>query len=91
VQGFEWDTQKAAENVFKHGVSFEEAAAAFDDPAALVRDDEDHSWYENRLLLIGRSGRSVAGRLLFVVYTMRDANTRLISARPATPSEARQY
>lgn len=88
MQGFEWDTSKSAANDAKHGVTFDEAASCFDDPGALVRPDDAHSDTEDRLLLVGLSRMS---RLLSVVYTMRGESIRLISARRATPREARHY
>jgi uncharacterized DUF497 family protein len=55
VEGFEWDDVKAAENLDKHGVSFEEAATVWDDPLARELPDEAHSWDEDRWHLIGWS------------------------------------
>jgi uncharacterized protein len=86
--GYEWDPPKAEQNRRKHGVSFHEAATAFHDLGAIVDDDEEHSWGEGRLRLIGRSDQ---GRLLTVFYTMRSNETRIISARPAAPKHARLY
>jgi uncharacterized protein len=85
---FEWDPRKAAHNVSKHGVSFEEARTVFDDDRFLVYSDPDHSLEEERLLIIGRSN---GGRLLFVAYTDRAESVRLISAREATRRERRDY
>jgi uncharacterized DUF497 family protein len=86
--GFEWDTNKAASNFDKHGVTFNEASTVFDDALAGLRYDPDHSQEEERYLLIGRSAR---GRLLIVSHTDRDEGTRIISAREATPRERRSY
>lgn len=85
---FEWDPRKAAHNLNKHGVPFEEARTVFDDDRFLVYSDPDHSLEEDRLLIIGRSSR---GRLLFVAYTERAESVRLISAREATRRERRDY
>ena len=83
---FEWDPGKAAANVRKHAVSFEEAAECFSDPLALVVDEPRHP---ERLILIGISKRR---RLIFTVYAERDAATiRIISARRATRLERRHY
>lgn len=83
---FEWDPGKAAANVRKHGVSFEEAAECFVDPLALVVDESRHP---ERLILIGVSKRR---RLIFTVYAEREAATiRIISARRATRLERRHY
>jgi uncharacterized DUF497 family protein len=85
---YEWDTAKAAANVRKHGVSFEEAASVFLDPAAITFLDPDHSQEEDRGITIGRSGR---GRILFVAHTEREDRLRIISARRATRQEQEQY
>ena len=84
----EWDAAKAAANLKKHGVSFEEAATALLDPKALAEED-DSSTGEPRWLLLGMSARA---RLLTVVYTLRaEERIRLISARKATRKEASSY
>lgn len=88
VPGFAWDARKAQGNLAKHGVSFEEAATAFADPLSLTILDQDHSLEEARLLLLGRSARD---RLLVVSHTDDGTTIRIISARPATPLERRQY
>lgn len=85
---FEWDRQKAEENVRKHGISFEEASAVFGDPLSKVFEDPDHSGYEIRLLLFGRSD---AGRLLAVCFTETDEAMQIITARKLTRREAREY
>jgi uncharacterized DUF497 family protein len=86
---FEWDSHKAAANLHKHHVSFDEASTAFDDPLARIFDDEDHSEVERREILIGRS---ILQRLLVVCYTERDAEIiRVISARLATKREQSDY
>ena len=63
---FDWDPKKAAGNLAKHGVSFEEAATVFGDPLSDTFDDPDHSADERRFLIIGHSQ---LGRLLFVSHT----------------------
>lgn len=85
---FEWDADKAAANLAKHGVAFEEAATAFGDPLALTVDDPDHSAEEYRFLLLGRSE---GDRLLVVSHTERSETLRIISARPATRRELEAY
>ena len=85
---FEWNAQKDTLNRAKHGVSFEEAATAFGDPASLTVADPDHSIEEDRFVLLGQSYR---GRLLVVVHTERGEKLRIISARKATKRERRQY
>jgi uncharacterized DUF497 family protein len=85
---FEWDPEKAAQNLVKHGVSFAEASTVFDDPLSVTIADPRHSWDEERLVLFGMSRR---GRLLAVFHTDRDGTTRLISARLMTRHEREQY
>jgi len=84
----EWDADKAASNLRKHGISFEEAATALLDPTALAQEDVSAEG-EARWVLLGMSAQP---RLLTVVYTLRNQDRiRLISARRATRKEARQY
>ena len=85
---FEWDQAKASSNDAKHGVAFTEAATVFGDPLSLVFADPDHSWDEQRSLIIGRSERS---RVLIVAYTERGEAIRIISAREVTRREREQY
>lgn len=85
---YEWDENKAALNLSKHGVSFEEAKTVFDDPLYVDFYDPDHSYGEHRFI---RLGESVQRRLLFVSYRERNNAIRLISAREAAPSERRAY
>ncbi len=90
---FSWDARKALGNLRKHGVSFEEAATVFSDPEGLDWDDFEHSLSERRST---RVGFSVAGRILFVVYTIRrlkdeKETIRIISARQATRKERQAY
>jgi uncharacterized DUF497 family protein len=88
VLRFEWDPLKAARNLAKHGVSFEEAATVFGDPLGRIESDPRHSVDEKRSVLLGVSER---GRLLAVMFADRGEGVRLISARPATPRERRDY
>jgi len=85
---FEWDEDKARNNLVKHQVSFEEAKTVFGDPLSVTISDPDHSRDEDRYLDIGRSA---GDRLLVVVYTERDTAIRLISCRRATQAERRIY
>ena len=85
---FEWDPAKAASNLLKHGVSFEEAITAFGDPLSLLWPDPSHSLREARYLVMGVSD---AQRLLVVAFADREPQTRIISARLATRSERRRY
>ncbi len=77
---FEWDPRKARRNLTIHGVSFDEASTAFQDPL--------HSEDEERFVLLGRSHRN---RLLVVVHTERGDRIRLISARLASNRERVRY
>jgi len=86
--GFEWDRDKAARNLEKHAVSFEEASSVFDDPLFIMVIDDEHSADEERYITIGRSARD---RLLVVAHTDRKGRIRIISARPATRGEERFY
>jgi uncharacterized DUF497 family protein len=83
----EYDPAKAASNLKKHGVSFEEAATALLDSMALAMEDP-YAEGERRWVLIGMSDRA---RLLTVVYALRDNRIRLISARSSTKRETRTY
>lgn len=85
---FEWDEGKAAANLSKHGVAFEEAQTVFDDPLYLDFYDPDHSLDEHRYIIVGESRQR---RLLVVSYTERIDAIRLISARPATRAEQKAY
>ena len=85
---FEWDPRKAAVNLAKHRVSFEEAASAFNDPLAYTFADPDHSVGEERQLTFGISS---AGRLLAVISTERGDALRIVSARKATRHERGIY
>ena len=85
---FEWHGTKAAANLRKHGVSFDEAATVFADTLSHVFPDQDHSDDETRFLIIGMSE---AGRVLVVSHTDRGAQTRIISAREATRKERNFY
>jgi uncharacterized protein len=85
---FEWDKHKAATNLCKHGVSFAEAATVFEDDYFLVFADDEHSFDEERKIIIGESA---AGRILMVAYTERGGIVRLISAREAGRQAKRHY
>jgi len=85
---FEWDEEKAKQNIKKHKVSFEEASTVFADPLSLTILDPLHSEKEDRFVTMGMS---IKGRLLVVVHTERGDAIRIISARFATPRERRAY
>jgi len=85
---FEWDSDKAAANVKKHGVEFAEAMTVFGDSFEVTITDPDHSEGEFRFLSLGMSAN---GRLLVVAYTEREGRIRIINAREATNQERKQY
>lgn len=85
---FDWDPLKAAANISKHGVSFDEASSVFGDWLATTVNDSRHSIGEQRWLTTGASSR---GRVLIVWHTNRGDVVRIIGAREATPSERRTY
>jgi hypothetical protein len=85
---FEWDTAKAASNVRKHGVSFDEAGSVFLDQLAVSGPDPDHSVGESRYITFGMSS---LGRLLAVSHTYRLGAIRIISARRITRAERKIY
>ncbi len=88
---FDWDEGKAASNLAKHSVAFEEAITAFDDPFAFVAPDPAHSApTEERRWLIGEADD---GHVIVVVFTIRQPGEvhRLISARRASRKERKRY
>ena len=85
---FEWDPKKAKRKFALHGVSFDEASTAFQDLLSSTIADPLHSEGEERYILIGQSHRY---RLLVVIHTERGDRIRIISARPATAKERREY
>jgi uncharacterized DUF497 family protein len=86
---FEWDPQKAASNIRKHGISFDEAVTVFKDPLAFIFDDTAHSEQEHREIIIGMS---TLRKMILVCFVERIENTvRIISARPATRQEIKDY
>lgn len=85
---FEWDAGKAAANLAKHGVTFDEARHVFGDPLARTVRDSAHATEESRFRTIGLA---IGGRLLVVSYTDRGDIIRIISARRATKREQHDY
>jgi uncharacterized DUF497 family protein len=85
---FTWDEQKAANNLQKHEVSFAEAQTVFNNPLAVLFDDEVHSAIERREIIIGLSARN---RLVLVCFTEQGGIVRILSARCAIPKERRDY
>jgi len=85
---FEWDPNKAKENLETHGISFDEASTDFGGTLSLAIYDPLHFEEEDRFILIGNSHRN---RLLVIVHAERAENVRIISARKATKKERKQY
>jgi len=87
---FNWDPAKAASNLRKHGVSFEEAQSVFYDDFAIQFYDESHSSHEERFLMLGMSS---GAHLLIVCHCERSSGgvIRIISARTATKQESSFY
>jgi len=84
---FQYNAAKAAANARKHGVSFADAEGVFHDPLAVAIEDPD-AQDERRYIAIGLGS---SGELLVVIYTEREDEYRLISARRATRKERRAY
>lgn len=87
---FEWDKHKNAINIKKHKISFEEASTVFFDDRAILFDDPEHSYEEERFLIIGTTSSS---RICIVshCYRSEDEIIRIISARNATKTEQSVY
>ena len=85
---FSWNPSKAAANLEKHGVRFEDASTAFADPLSITVPDPAHSDDEQRYVMVGRS---IEGKLLVVVHSERKDSIRIISAREASRRERREY
>ena len=86
---FEWDSNKAASNLEKHGVSFEEAKTVFSDDYARLIADPDHSDDEERFIILGNS---IQARILVVCHCVREHDSiRIISARKADKRERKTY
>lgn len=85
---FEWDPRKAAANLKRHGVTFQEAATVFGDSLAITFQDPDHSDEEEREITFGLS---IQKRLIVVSHTQRKDRTRIISARPMSRKERMIY
>ncbi|MDH4081108.1 MAG: BrnT family toxin [Nitrospira sp.] len=85
---FEWDREKAKQNLRKHRVSFDEAVTVFYDPLSATFVDPDHSVGERTFITVGYSAH---GMLLAVSHTERGKAVRIISARPATQQERKRH
>jgi len=90
---FEWDPVKAKSNLKKHSVSFEQAAEVFLDPLQLSIPDDEHNEQEQRWITLGNT-KAQQLRLVvhtFITYHQDQVTVRIISARPATRQEQKQY
>ena len=85
---FEWDRKKAALNLRRHRVSFDEAATVFGDVLSVTVGDPDHSLEEDRYITFGMSDRR---RIVMVSHAERDDRIRIISARELTRAEREAY
>ena len=90
---FEWDNNKNLINITKHNVDFNEAVSVFLDENAILISDIDHSYSEERFILIGLSSKA---RILLVCHCYKELENdieiiRIISARKPTKNEERQY
>lgn len=85
---FDWDKGNVDKSYQKHGITPNEAEEVFLDEKAIIIRDIKHSQKEERFILLGQT---IGGKLLFIVFTMRGAKIRIVSARVANQKERRQY
>ena len=86
---FVWDRKKAALNLKKHGISFEDASTVFDDPFEVTVCDADHGSEEHRFITLGQMAN---GRIIVLCYKEERVDLyRIISARDATSRERNAY
>jgi hypothetical protein len=88
ASAFEWDREKARVNLRKYGIDLADTVAVFEDERGLTMRDLLTAVDEQRYLTVGAD---IEGRILVVAYTWRGSRIRMFSARPAMPSERRQY
>lgn len=90
---FEWDETKNITNVKKHGITFDEAQLIFDDPFAVIFEDNRFDYGEIRFVIIGKMYSDVTNKdiLVVMVYTERGGRIRIISARKASKWERKLY
>ena len=84
---FEWDDAKSSSNFKRRGFDFAYAVRAFFDPHRMIMQDRRRDYGEDRYRLLGMIG----GRAYVIVYTVRDATIRIISARKANAKEVVEY
>ncbi|HDS11817.1 MAG TPA: BrnT family toxin [Candidatus Wirthbacteria bacterium] len=85
---FQWDTGNSNKNLLKHQITDSECEEVFFDPAKKQYKDPIHSQTEPRFILIGKTQ---LGKLLFIAYTIRQSQIRVISARPLNKKERSLY
>jgi len=85
---FEWDRGNINKNLDKHGVTDQECEEVFFDTELLAYYDRGHSVKEDRYYALGKT---LAGRGLFVVFTIRENKIRVISARDMSKKERKVY
>jgi uncharacterized DUF497 family protein len=85
---FDWDDGNADKNWLRHRVSQSECEQIFFNQPLVTAEDDLHSYDESRHYALGQTD---AGRLLFLVYTLRNERVRVISARDMTPRERKEY
>ncbi len=90
---FDWDNNKDQSNITKHGISFEEAIAIFDDPNILIFEDVRFNYGETRFVSIGQITIITQEKkvIIVVIHTQRNQAIRLISARKANERERKRY
>jgi uncharacterized DUF497 family protein len=90
---FDWDNNKNQSNIAKHGISFEEAIAIFDDPNILNYEDTRFNYGETRFVSIGQIILVTQEKtvIIVVIHTQRNQTIRLISARKANERERKCY
>ena len=84
---FEWDENKNKSNQEKHSIDFNDAKDVFNDENRKISEDLRHEYGESRWKVIGK----IYGSIISVIYTMRDAAVRIISARKASKKEREKY
>jgi uncharacterized DUF497 family protein len=86
--GFDWDEGNRGKSVKKHGIADEESEEAFFDPEKKILKDILHSGAEERFILLGKTAQ---GKILFIVFTVRESKIRIISSRPINQKERYLY
>ena len=90
---FDWDNDKNQSNIAKHGISFEEAIAIFDDPNILNYEDTRFNYGETRFVSIGQIILVTQEKtvIIVVIHTQKNQTIRLITARKANERERKRY